>query len=239
MKIAITDDCKNDRFTLTRSICDVLQELGIPIEQLTEYETGNELLEQLSFGDFDLIFLDIFMDELTGIQTARKIREIDQDVRLVFATSSNEFASESFAVNACHYILKPVTKEKIRNVIQRINLDHLISNRSIQLPDGQKVLLKSIVYSEYSDHIIQIHLTDKRVLCTRLQHSKLENMLCNLSQFFSSSKGIIVNFESVERLEKLDFIMKDGSFVPVSRRKRKACEEAYHEFLFTRLKEEF
>lgn len=238
MRIAIVDDCEQDRITLQQVIQDVFMDLGILIEELVLFHDGSELLDYLTFHSFDIIFLDIFMDELTGIQTARSIRECNKDVCLVFATSSNEFASESFEVDACHYILKPINQEKIRSVTQRIQIHQLLAKRSIVFPDGKKVLLKNIMYTEYCDHNIHLHMADNSMMVTRLQHAKLETMLSDYPQFFCSSKGILVNFEHVKHIEKLDFMMNNHTCVPISRRRRKAAIDAYHEYLFHRLKED-
>ena len=73
------------------------------------FPSGEAFLEKRE--DFDLIILDIFMDRLTGMDVAREIRKTDSDVKIVFATTSNEFASESYEVNACYYLHKPFGKE--------------------------------------------------------------------------------------------------------------------------------
>ena len=74
---------------------------------ISAFPSGEAFLASYRPGLFDLIILDIFMKEITGMDTARKIRESDQTVRIVFSTSSNDFASESYEVNACYYLKKP------------------------------------------------------------------------------------------------------------------------------------
>ena len=87
---------------------------------ITEFHNGEDFLQHWSADTFDLIVLDIYMEQLTGIEIARVIRETDPNVCLVFATTSNEFASESYEVNACYYLCKPFLKQQVLAMLDRI-----------------------------------------------------------------------------------------------------------------------
>lgn len=96
MNVALVDDCQKDLDYLSTLL---LQKLGNHIS-LHIFHSGKEFLSFWKPGSYDLVILDILMDTLTGIDIAREIRKIDSEVRLVFCTASNEFASESYEVNA-------------------------------------------------------------------------------------------------------------------------------------------
>ena len=69
------------------------------------FSTGETFLSVWKPGMYDIVFLDIFMDQLTGVDVARQIRKTDASVKIIFCTTSNEFASESYCVDASFYLL--------------------------------------------------------------------------------------------------------------------------------------
>lgn len=103
MRIAIVDD----DIQMCEQLRTLLNEFLGDSSEISDYRSGEEFLNAWETADFDLIILDIFMDKLTGVDVARKIRERDSNVKIVFSTTSNEFASESYEVNACYYLRKP------------------------------------------------------------------------------------------------------------------------------------
>ena len=92
MRIALVDDCPNDLSIMHQFLAEALDTDSV----ITEFHNGEDFLQHWSADTFDLIVLDIYMEQLTGIEIARVIRETDPNVCLVFATTSNEFASESY-----------------------------------------------------------------------------------------------------------------------------------------------
>ena len=144
MRIAIVDD---DTQTQKSLYADLTELLGLPADIRT-FGSGEHFLSCFEPGAFHLVILDIFTGKLTGMDVARKIRETDQDVRLVFCTSSNEFASESYEVDACHYLHKPFGKDRLCAMINRLDLENAEKLRSLQLPDGQSIVLRDILYAE-------------------------------------------------------------------------------------------
>ncbi len=78
---------------------------------LDRFSSGEDFLGAFTPGKYDLIFLDIYMDGITGMETAKRIRQTDHDCRIIFITISPEFAVESYNVNASFYLLKPIGKD--------------------------------------------------------------------------------------------------------------------------------
>ena len=94
MNIAITDDLKYDRDTLKELLLNFFNKNKIAI-QLYEYSSAEELLENFTPGFFDLLFLDIYMENISGIDAAKRIYEIDKRCKIIFLTTANCFAAES------------------------------------------------------------------------------------------------------------------------------------------------
>ena len=129
MRIAIVDDdtqmCEQLRTLLNEFLGDS--------SEISDYRSGEEFLSAWETADFDLIILDIFMDKLTGVDVARKIRKRDSNVKIVFSTTSNEFASESYEVNACYYLRKPFGRDKVKVMLDRLNLAEIEKMRTVKL----------------------------------------------------------------------------------------------------------
>lgn len=232
MKIAVVDD----DVLLYENLCCCLKELLGDFAEVTYFSSGESFLKAWQSGNFDLIVLDIFMNGMTGIETAHEIRKTDCDVKIVFATSSNEFASESYEVNACYYLLKPFKTEQVKAMINRLNIDEIEQNRTATLPDGTNVVLRKIIYADCASHFITLHCKEQDDIVLRTNFSKIEQLLCSYPYFISPTKGIIINFYEVAKQKPDIFIMSDNTHIPISRRKASYALEAYSSFLFAELR---
>lgn len=124
MKIALVDD---DPRALAQLEQYLTEQLGRETE-ISHYGSGEALLADWRPGAFELVVLDIYMGGATGMEVARRLRADDGQVRLAFATSSNDFASESYEVGACYYLRKPFRPEGVRAMLERLDLEALFGN---------------------------------------------------------------------------------------------------------------
>ncbi len=229
MRIAVVDDDPHEASCLR----DFLSAHTVEGTSIDMFASGEAFLESWQAHAFDLILLDIFMGELSGIDVARKIRHIDQDVCLVFCTTSNEFASESYDVNAGYYLRKPITEDKIAGMLHKLDLDRLLT---INLPDGHRLLLRDILYIVCAGHNLTIYCRNSHELTLRMTQRHMLDLLGGNPDFISCSKGILVNIRAVTHLSEDGFLLSDGSLVPISRRKMKEMKEVYTDFLFQQLR---
>ena len=232
MKIAIVDDDIKMYDRLRGFLNDLLGNFA----RISYFESGEDFLSAWKSGEFDLIILDIFMSKLTGMEVAREIRKTDKDVRLVFATTSNEFASESYEVDACYYLHKPFGRDRVKAMLDRLNLAQMEQMRTVKLPDGTAVLLRNIIYADFASHCVTLHCKRGGDVAVRASFSEIEPILCAYPYFFSPSKGMLVNFYEVAAVEGDTFKMSDGHLIPISRRKSKEVLEAYSSFRFRLLR---
>lgn len=233
MRIALVDDTPEELEILTGIIHNEL-----PQAHVFTFPSGEYFLEAWNNNSYDLILLDIYMEGMLGVDVARKIRETDEDVRIVFCTTSNEFASESYEVGANYYLQKPVSSTSFQRMLKMIHLSNYEENRFITLPDGQRIVLRNIIYTEYYNHSIIIHLKKQADLQTRMSQTEWESLLAEHNFLYNCSKGIVVNFHEVEHQENSMFIMKNQSSVPISRRKSKDALEAFAKFRFEMMRKE-
>ncbi len=238
MRIALIDDDSAQSDVLSEMIGDELSRYGYRGYDIDIFENSEVFFKSWKSGAYDIIFMDIFMGRLNGVEAARRIRETDETVRLVFCTVSNEYASESYEVNAQYYLKKPVTRDVVSAVFQRLNLDVMERQKTITLPDGYNVMLRKIIYTEYFNHVITIHMNGEDPHRIRISQSELETILLSEDYFFSPVKGIIINFHEVEKITKENFIMKDGKIMHITRRRYKQAKEAYTRFRFEKMRKE-
>ena len=116
LRIAVCDDSPQFLQTAADLVSAWAAQRNIPAE-ISTYQNGDELLEANSAKRFDIVFLDIIMPLLNGMDTARELRENDTVIRIIFLTSSPEFALDSYDVKAQGYLLKPVSSDKIYSAL--------------------------------------------------------------------------------------------------------------------------
>ncbi len=235
MKIAIVDDSKDDRERLAGLLQKQLKDRGYSVcpEQFPDGET---FLQTFRGGNYDIVFLDIYMRELNGIQTAQRIRETDRDVRLIFCTTSNEFASESYAVRADDYILKPYESKTLSAVLDRLALETLQKQRMLTLPDGQRLLLSDILYTSFSGHYVSICQSTGQTVRVRMTQGDFVRLLQPYAEFVCCNRGMLVNLQKVEKMDQDDFLMQGGERVPISRRKTAEIKKQYGDYLIERMR---
>ena len=163
---------------LNIAICDDEKVIREQIKELAEkempcvcdglYETGDALLA--AGKQFDIVFLDIQMEGTDGIETAKRLRQRDEDTILIFITGIREYVFEAFDVAAFHYLLKPIEEEKFREVFHRAEreLEKRKSKRRetvfIKTRNRSFSLEKdSILYIESSGKKVEIHTTGETI----------------------------------------------------------------------------
>ncbi|KAF5082184.1 MAG: hypothetical protein BI182_06970 [Acetobacterium sp. MES1] len=188
---------------------------------------------------FCIVFLDIYLEEGNGIEIGKQLRNVGEDCQMVFITSSRDFAIEGFELKAQHYIVKPITKEKIFEALDRCLVVLSKELQVIRVPNGKlevAVRLKDIIYVEVFNKISVIH-TENEEIKTYLPLSQLENMLGG-RPFLRCHRCSIINMNHVEDYTTTDFIMNNGDRVGITRSNSVAVRQRYLDFMFTKVRGE-
>ena len=239
MNIALIDDELTQLLNLKKLLSTQLQILTPGSSHLIDtFLNGRSFLDHWTAGKYDVIVLDIFMGGITGVEVAKIIRRTDLDVKLVFCSHSNEFATESYEVNAQYYLLKPATQGSIVNMLQRLNLDLIQRKQFITLPDNHNVILRDILFTEYYNHVVTINLKDNKTHRIRINHTTIEALFASCGFIYSPCKGILVNFYEVASVSDDNFTLSDGTVIPISRRRSKEIQSAYIKFRFHKIRAE-
>ncbi len=238
MKIAILDDEPKLRQSLSDYVRQELAPFASQTHSVDLYASGEEFLATWVPFSYDLILLDIFMGSLTGMDVAYKIREQDDRVLLAFCTSSNEFASESYDVGARYYLRKPIDRDSVARMFKKFDLQNYERIRTVQLPDGHSVVLRSILYTDYDNHVVTVHLKNQAPYKLRTKQSDIEALLLPTGDFCTPYKGVTVNFHAVSSIQDDTLTLADGTQVPLTRRKVKEVKDGWKRFQMEQLRKE-
>lgn len=242
MRIAIAEDKTDDGSRLVSDLSRWTAENNIPlIPPPALYESGEALLEHFAPKKYDVIFLDIFMEGMDGMETARCIRETDRACRLVFITTTTEFAVDSYDVDSSWYLVKPYSYDKLSQALARCGADYLEQNQCLAIPGkqgGQKLLLHQIVWTEYINRQICVHLENGEELYIRMRQSEFADRLLVYPYFCDCMKGLLVNLEFVEKLDGHCFLLKNGQILPISRLKYQNVREKYLDYSYAKVREQ-
>lgn len=229
IKIAICDDIASEREEL-QSILLMIQNA----EQnwnfdITQYASGELLFMDLEEQCiFDLIILDIYMDGMSGMEIAHKIRQREMETPIVFLTASPDFALESYDVNAFGYLLKPIDADKLTAVLERLLVYYDRPRVSIQCDRRRRYLfLDEIMYVKSQNHNIYIHLVKGEMLTSGEKLNDLEEKMDD--RFLRCHQSYLVNMCFIADVAE-DFILKDGTRIPIRKRQHKAIADTYYRF---------
>ncbi len=233
MKIGIADDLIEDSDLLITLIKDYFSACGKEAE-ISRFFDGESLLMSFSPGCYDIVFLDIYMKDLSGIDTARRICKADRGCKIVFLTTSNEFAAESYEVKAFSYLIKPATPEQIRLIFDRVFHEGKLPSATVPLKlfsskNTTEIDISNIRYIEMIQRNVYIHLTFQtfKVSGTFGEYSEI---LLKYPCFIESIRGLIVNMDRIVDVEENSFVLDNGDRVPIRRRNNSQIKTKYMKY---------
>lgn len=233
--IAICDDNAADRIKLYETIESYLCKQGVnaTIFAYDNPDKLNSVIESKTIC-FDIIFLDIIMDDMDGMTCARIIRKQDKLVNIIFLTSSTDYVYEGYEVNATGYLVKPIKLDQLAKVMERAiaqieNADKAsiyITYRGVT----QKIPTKDILYLESENNKVNIVLAktkEKITVYTKLDEFEQQQT----KTFIRSHKSYLVNFLYIGKYANDKFVLTDGTVIPISRTNRDKVKEAFYTLL--------
>lgn len=238
MNIAIVDDMRSDRLRLEQVLKQyaALNDFELNIDH---YSGGEAFLKSYQPFQYTIIFLDIYMDGITGIETAKTIRKTDDEAVLVFLTTSEEHRSDAFSVFASNYISKPPSKEEIFRT-----LDHILhcqtkkDNYFYFTYDRHEYCLRyaDIASIETDGNYIVLRDRKGKSYRTRMTFSNAENQMDE--RFLVLMKGILVNMDYIVQIREALCIMQDGGSFPINVKKKREIKQKWLNYKFTSIRNE-
>ena len=238
MRVALIEDCESERNALADHLTRYGDERHRPIT-VEPFATTDAFTSAYVPGWFNLLVLDCYLDNgSTGLKVARELRAHGESCPIVFATNSPDFAVEGFEVNACASLLKPVSYEKLCAALDRALSGADLPQLARLDLQGKRVMLdmNKLLYVKSDGHYVEIFGTGDQTKRLRANFKDVQGALEPFGQTYSPARGLLVNFEHVVRLEGLDFVLDDGTRVPISKQNASAARTAYANFMFGKLR---
>ena len=244
INIAVVDDRRHDTEKLQRAIHKWFSENHYhdhTLKNITCFSNGEAVLRDFMPGKFNIVFMDIIMDGMNGIETSKKLRELDPQLIIIFITTSSEYAFETFPVHPFDYIMKPFQCERIYQVLSE-------AIRVIDAPDPiitvrvsrsvYKIRQRSISAVIANDHTVEIVMSNGNSHLCSMAFREFEDMLRDSANFLECNRGVIINMDYVLSLniEKNTINMKDGMNFPIRYRDRAKIIERFNQYQFSRIR---
>lgn len=231
MNIAVCEDTFDDALHLI----DFIRERypGEDKARITYFCTGTELIEAISQKQiYDLIFLDIMLPVINGIDTAREIRKYDTSVMIAFVTYAVEYAVQGYEVDAVCFLVKPLRKIDLKKVFDKLEARISLHGETINVITGVdrcRLPVSDILFIEKQGRKTFIHMLDGTVHVTRHLLRELMDMLQAYPLFIEPYKAFIVHFTHIRAIKRseMQIYMRNGAVIPISRNRMKAVLDGY------------
>lgn len=230
-KIAVCDDEE----AVSEQVKNLIAEWN-PAVDVVCFSSGEALLE--NYQSYEAVFLDIDMAGMNGIETGKAIRRLDKDTKIVYLTAYRDYVSGAFGVHAFQYLLKPVNKKAIWNVLEEIFRYMKSAEKKIILDfhtvDGALCLpVESIYFFEYENRKIRI-VTDKEQY---YMADKIGNVAKRMAEFGFSMphQSFVVNMFHVKNVKNQQIFLDNGMEIPLSQKKQKIWKQELMGYLSRRM----
>lgn len=241
LRIAVCDD---DSISLGIT-CDFIEDYRKQNDadlSVSTFSSGVALVEDVkSSSEYDIYFLDIYMEGMNGIETAKKLREMGQSGDIAFISSTTEFVLQAFEVRACGYLVKPITKEKLFDILNSLAQAslHKKEQKSVNVKTNQgetKIPLSDIQYIEKVDRKICFHLVGGSMVYSNSFRGSFQSVLEDIGlpkdSYVFFSHGAVVNLNNVVSYKSgsYEINLDDGSQLYCSRTKASEFRLAFLAF---------
>jgi DNA-binding LytR/AlgR family response regulator len=237
-RIAIVDDLKMDRERLQKDVAKWYAKQGTDVE-ICVYDSGAAMLSEFSKDKFRIAFLDIRMDDMTGIELAEHLREEDTALLICFLTTSREYAFDAFPIHPFDYLIKPYKEEQLNHVLAEANRALSGSEPEIAVKIGKsevKVAYSQIVSAISQGHTVLFRLTDGSVARGLLTFGETERILTADERFLLCNRGVLVNMDHVASMDGELFKMNEGSSFPLRTKNRPELIRQFSQYQITRMR---
>ncbi len=236
IKIAFCDDDMEvlhqmnellDRYRVERNEDITYAAFQSPFELLTEIEKGIRP---------DILFLDVVMPGQNGMDVAKEIRQYDTNMKIIFLTSSPEFAVESYSVGAYFYQLKPIWEESFFRLMDSVLAECEKKKKNsliLRSKDGiTRIDLQQLEYCEVLGRKLLFHLENGAVLESAGSLDDLAGQLMQYSNFFRPHRSFLVNMEYIQNISSRSIKMVNDAEIPIPHGKCSEIKNTYMEYAF-------
>lgn len=230
IRIAICDDEKQTADQIRKLVSGFFREKNMEASVVC-FSGGEELLQ---YGkNIDVLFLDIQMEGMDGMETARKLRSRNFRGFLIFITILKEMVFRSFEVQAYDYLVKPVGEKKFAGTMERllVSMNHAGGEKLLVQKGYERSIISfdEIVFAEIIDRKVYLHLASSEVVDF---YDRIENLEARLDgRFFRCHRSYLINMRYLKSYKNGVAYMENGKEIPVSRLRNKAFSEVILQYM--------
>lgn len=229
MKIAVIDDVQKDR----QCIIDHIKKYQLEHElnfDIIEYQNGEDLLEDISKQDIKIIMLDIYMPT-SGIDIAKKIRELGYQVAIIFITTSTEHYPQSYEIGSHHYLIKPITYNQISSALNRCQKYLLKTRKYFSINQEHHIYIHDIYYLEVFHNTTTLYTKQGKYKINNPLNKILD--LINDEHFIRIHKSYAVHLKHVQQIKDNQIELSNGTILNIGRKYMKDFKTQYWRYLST------
>ena len=232
LQIAICDDEQFYREKIQTLLEKYLEKRELPYE-LHSFVSGEAFLEQCkNHVKFDIVFLDISMEEIDGIQTAQRIRSFHSDTYIVFVTAFMDYALEGYKVNAVRYLMKDTLDLAMEECMAAILQKMQIAQVTFTFLEGEKKLYTdNILYVESRGHKSIFHYMEEGAVTYQI-YDKLDNVERKLEGcfFLRIHKSFLVNMKHIRKVSNYAAYLDTNEELPIPRLRFQTVKETFVDY---------
>ena len=241
LKIAICDDDAVCREQVLSAVSDYIRERNERELTVLEFSHAEDLLERAKKeGGFDVYLLDIVMPHMNGIQLGDELRSHGYDGKIIYLTSSEEYALDSYRVRALSYLMKPVKSSLLFPVLDdALRLLTVKNERGIMVKTKSacaRVTFDSILYAELCRRALFFHLTNGEVIESTTVRCSFDEALSEAisdPRFVQIGTSAIANMYHISAIESEAIVFKSGERLHVGKRVARTVRSVWYDFWFS------
>lgn len=216
LNIAVCDDSEADRRYLTGLTEAWAAGAGHTVRLSSFVSAENFLFLYGEKSGYDILLLDIELGGMDGVAMAKRLRQKNDGVQIIFITGYSDYIAEGYEVEALHFLLKPVKREKLFAVLDRAAEKAAKNEKVLCLEAGRETVripVYQVRYAEVFGNYVTIHASQEYTVKRTL--SELETQLDN--RFYRVGRSVIVNLTKIARVSRQDIRLVDGTSIPLPR----------------------
>ena len=194
-----------------------------------------ELLAYVAInGGFDILLLDIYMPGVLGTEAALELRNMGDNCKIIFLTTSRDHAIDAFSLDAAHYLVKPYSENEFYSALDRA-MDKFTKKDGMSISVKStvgihRVELNKLVYSETNNHHQRLYLLDGRMISTRKSSAELFELLEADPRFYKCGSTYIINMDFIVELSAKHVVFSTGAKIPILSRKYMELKKLYMDY---------
>ena len=238
MKLAIVDDLKQDIDRLEECIGEFFKKNDSVTPTVDVYNCAEDFLPGFYEGRYDLVFLDILMDEMNGIELAKKLRDADPHLMIVFQTTERSYAFDAFPVHPFDYLIKPCRQDEMDGVLNEALRVLKAGDPEIDITvvrTTYKVPLRSIIALSSQGHNVEIALTNNQQLTSTDTFKSISSKIGDDPRFLQINRGLTVNMDHVLSPRDDGMEMKNGKIYPIRVNGRNTVLSQFSQYMISKV----